>query len=231
MLPLKDENPTKNLPFMTIILILIMVGCFFIIPNEEITFQQYGVIPADIKDPNQGLLALFFSDRFHTIFSSIFLHAGVQHIFMNALFLWIFGNNIEDELGPIMFLVFFLVCGFCAALMQIFTNPTSAIPMVGSSGAVSGIMGAYILLFPRAKVITFFIITIVRWPAMVYIGLWFAYQAAQVVYYDTGYEAGVAWWAHIGGFLAGLFLINVMNKKKRYGFRPGGRKRGKLPNQ
>ncbi len=215
---------------MTIILMIVMVLCFLGFEGTEALFRGYGVIPSEIKMPEQGLISLLFSERFHTIFTSMFLHAGYQHLVMNILFLWIFGNNIEDELGPVLFLVFFIVSGFLAAILQIFTNPISTIPMVGSSGAISGIMGAYILLFPRAKVITFFILTIVRWPAMVYIGLWFGYQALQVVYFVPE-DTTVAWWAHIGGFITGMVLINFMNKKKRYGFRPGGRKRGKLPNK
>jgi membrane associated rhomboid family serine protease len=145
-----------------------------------------------------------------TIFSSMFLHGGFLHLFGNMLYLWIFGNNIEDTLGHLRFLLFYLVCGLVAGLAQVFSNPESTVPMIGASGAVAGVLGAYLLLFPGARILTLFFIFIfikfVRLPALVVLGFWFFIQLLGVW---GGSISNVAFFAHVGGFIAGLILVKI----------------------
>lgn len=152
-------------------------------------------------------------DQLTTIGVSMFLHGGWLHLIGNMLFLWIFGNNIEDRLGAVGFGLFYLICGIAAALAQAFAAPAASIPMVGASGAIAGVLGAYLLLYPRARVVTvipiFFYIEVAALPAAFVIGFWFVLQLAQGVgsLGALGSEGGVAWWAHVGGFAAGLIAI------------------------
>ncbi|MBM4128963.1 MAG: rhomboid family intramembrane serine protease, partial [Nitrospira sp.] len=156
-----------------------------------------------------------------TIFSAMFMHGGILHLAGNMLYLWIFGNNIEDKLGHVRFLVFYIFCGIVSAYAHAITEPHSLIPMIGASGAISGILGAYLLLFPRAGVYTLiflgFFIQIVKIPAFVVIGFWAIIQFINGLL-STGLikEGGVAWFAHIGGFLTGLLTIKLWLPKKAY---------------
>ena len=146
----------------------------------------------------------------------MFLHGSWMHLIGNMLYLWIFGNNIEDYLGHIKFLIFYLFCGICATLVHVFSDVNSAIPVIGASGAISGVLGAYLILYPRAKVkllIWFGIVTILRVRASVVLIFWFVYQFLSVLK-STGEGGGVAWWAHIGGFIAGILIIFLLGKKK-----------------
>ena len=149
---------------------------------------------------------------FLSIFNSLFMHGSLLHLLGNMLFLWIFGNNIEDRLGPLIFLLFYLVCGAGAALIHLLFNWNSQIPVIGASGAVSGVMGAYLILFPRAQVKTlvfiFFFITFVDIPAGVFLVVWFIFQLINI-----GSASHIAWFAHVGGFLLGAFLIRQIIKK------------------
>ncbi len=154
---------------------------------------------------------------FQSIFTSMFLHAGFFHVGGNMLYLWIFGNNIEDEVGHIRFIFFYLLCGVVAAYSHALVDASSKVPMVGASGAVSGVLGAYILLFPRAKILTLipigFFITTVRIPALFVIGLWVVGQLMYAFSSVTG-QGGVAWFAHIGGFIAGMILLRYFRRQR-----------------
>ncbi len=182
------------------------------IPYEILTFRDVGA--RDLVPPPL------------TILTSMFLHGGIAHIAGNMLFLWIFGNNVEDALGRVRFLLFYLASGIVAALAQTFVSAAAgdvSTPMVGASGAIAGVLAAYLVLYPRARVLTlipiFFFIRLVYVPAYFFIGLWFALQLLSAVYGYTG--SGVAFFAHIGGFIAGFILVKLMGARPRYRQRPG----------
>jgi membrane associated rhomboid family serine protease len=214
MIPLSDENPTRNFPLITLLAIGANIWVYFItffsatLP-PDMMFNQYGLVPYNlINSP---------ASEYPAIYSSMFLHAGFWHLAGNMLYLWIFGNNIEDVLGKFWFILFYLVCGTIAALGHIATDTGSVIPMVGASGAVSGVLGAYLVLFPfaRVKTLIFIVIfvTVIRIPAVVLLGLWIAMQVMNGIAVSGG-APGVAWFAHIGGFLAGMILILPFRKAR-----------------
>ena len=218
LLPLKDDNPTSSFPFVTIGLILANGFVFYHqitlgVTEGERFISQWGAIPYQITHGeilhDAPLVPLPL-----TLFSSMFLHGGFLHLFGNMLYLWIFGNNIEDALGHFRFFFFYLVCGLLAAAVQIFSAPEMTVPMIGASGAIAGILGAYLLLFPRARVLTLFFIIIfiklIRIPAVIILGFWFVIQllGAQAA------ATNVAFFAHIGGFLSGLILVKVFQPER-----------------
>jgi membrane associated rhomboid family serine protease len=221
MIPFKDDNPTRTFPFVTIG--LIMINCLIFVwelvspLGEKQIAYFYGAIP-------YNLISLEKTQPIHpvaSIFSSMFLHGGFFHLAGNMLYLWIFGNNIEDSLGHIRFVIFYLFSGIVAVYGHAITDPQSMIPMIGASGAVSGVLGAYILLYPRARVYTIiffgFFWQILRIPAVIVIGFWAVIQLINVII-SMGMlnQGGVAWFAHIGGFLAGILTIKLWLPKKRY---------------
>lgn len=205
MFPIRDHNPSGRTPYVTIALIAINILVFlgyFLSKNElqlQYFFMQWGVVPARIMA----------GEGYETFVTSMFLHAGWMHLAGNMLFLWIYGDNLEDVMGHVGFLLFYLACGAVAALAQFLPDTTSPLPMVGASGAIAGVMGGYLLLFPRAKVdvaiifVIFFRIFAI--PAWIVLGVWFAIQifSGAMTPSDAG---GVAYWAHAGGFAAGLIL-------------------------
>ncbi len=221
MIPFKDDNPTRNFPLITIALIAVNVTVFilqFLLPSDPMKIAvSYGAIP-------RYLLTFKTVQPIHpllTVLTSMFMHGGLLHIGTNMLFLWIFGNNVEDKLGYGRFITFYLLCGLAAAYAHAITNPSSTVPMIGASGAVSGILGAYIILFPRARVHTLiflgFFVQVVRLPAVFVIGFWIFLQFINGLI-SKGYaiHGGVAWFAHIGGFIFGIvFIIIFMKKNKR----------------
>lgn len=227
MIPYKDDNPTRTFPFITIILIAANIFIFFYtlanmsdLDGYKKIVYSYGAIPS-------YLLSFDKLQPIHpslTVFTSMFMHGGLLHLGSNMLYLWIFGNNIEDTLGHFSFLIFYLLCGIAAAYAHAFTAPSSLMPMIGASGAVSGVLGAYILMFPRAKVYTLiflgFFIQVIRLPAYFVIGFWIVIQLLNgLVSKGVADQGGVAWFAHIGGFLFGLALIMLfpkVNRSKRY---------------
>jgi membrane associated rhomboid family serine protease len=214
LIPYKDDNPTHRFPHVTIGIIaaniLIFLWQIFSKGGLRESVFAYGAIPYNMIsfETSQPINPLL------TVFSSMFMHAGFLHLAFNMLYLWIFGNNIEDKLGHVRFIVFYLFCGIIAAYAHAITAPHSHIPMVGASGAVSGILGAYILLFPRATVHTIvilgFFFTIIKIPALIVIGFWAIIQFASGLL-STGVndKGGIAWFAHIGGFLIGLLTIKL----------------------
>ena len=232
MIPLKDDVPARTTPFVTVILIVLNVVVFLYQAslglNEESRAAEafvfeFGVIPCRLS----GACAapLDFPSPVATVFTSMFMHGGVLHIGGNMLYLWIFGNNVEDTLGHGRFLLFYLLAGVAAALGQTAVNPDSAIPMVGASGAVSGVLGAYLLLFPYASILTLFMfgffIRFIRVPAVIVLGFWIVLQliSGYITYSATVMgrpeAGGVAWFAHIGGFLAGLVLLFLLRPRRR----------------
>jgi membrane associated rhomboid family serine protease len=214
--PIGDENAgTIIRPYVNWTIIGICIAVFvyeFTLPPARLEefFFQFGAVPADISR---------FRDL-HTIFTSMFMHGGFWHLAGNMLFLYIFGDNIEDAMGHISYLLFYLLCGIAAVFAQVLLAPTSTIPMIGASGAISGVMGAYIVLFPHGKVRALVIFgwfgQILLVPAWVMIGLWFALQlfsgfASLGLPADVG---GVAFWAHIGGFIAGALLVWIFRNRE-----------------
>jgi len=217
MIPFKDDNPTRRLPFVTVGLIAINTAIFIMqmvypVDPRRIVFA-YGAIP-------HFLLTFKTVQPIHpflTLFTSMFMHGGLLHLGTNMLYLWIFGDNVEDRLGHMRFLVFYLLCGVAAAYSHALTDRFSMLPMIGASGAVSGILGAYLLLFPRAKVHTLiflgFFIEIVRLPALLVIGFWVVIQFMNgILSKGIAGQGGVAWFAHIGGFVFGVLTIRLFFK-------------------
>lgn len=214
MIPYKDDNPTSSFPFVTIGLIALNIAVYIWQAGspkggQEIAFS-FGAIPYNLFTHRmiQPLHPVL------TIFSAMFLHGGLLHLGGNMLYLWIFGNNIEDRMGPLRFLVFYLLSGVVAAYAHAAVEPASRIPMIGASGAVSGILGAYLLLFPHARVYTIlffgFFWQIVRVPALIVIGFWAIIQIVNgVLAKGLLSHGGIAWFAHIGGFLFGLITVRL----------------------
>jgi membrane associated rhomboid family serine protease len=222
MLPLRDENPTRRFPVVTIALIAVNVAGFFYqvsLPEQlrADLVARRGLVPAFVTlIPRLGPEAVLPAAS--SFLTSMFLHGDLLHLLGNMLFLWIFGDNVEDRLGRMRFLVFYLLCGLAAAATQIAALPDSRVPMIGASGAISGVLGAYMLLFPAARVLTlipiFVFLQFVRLPAILLLGLWFLYQILHSLMAAPG-GGGVAWFAHIGGFVTGLLLIALFLPRRR----------------
>jgi membrane associated rhomboid family serine protease len=245
LFPISDDNPRVRFPLATVVLIalnaLAWVGvqglgdhqalaaslCHYaLVPGELL-----GNVPAGTMIPVGQELACELSGapRPTTLITSMFMHGGWFHILGNMWFLWIFGDNVEDELGPVRFTLFYLVCGLAAAFAQALVNPQSLLPMVGASGAIGGVMGAYALLFPKVRVrlliILGFYVTTISVPAIYMLGYWFLLQLLQGIPALGTDQGGVAFWAHMGGFLAGLALAWVFRRAGRSG-RGSSRSRG-----
>ena len=201
-IPLKDANSTRKFPQVTVALILANIIVFTV---EFITGDMLWPLFACYPHRIMELLQLKITRIIYLpgLFSYMFLHSGLLHLLGNLLFLWIFGDNIEDRLGRLGFLKFYLVCGLAAALCHVFLVQDSTIPMVGASGAIAGVLGAYLVLFPRAKITTLVFFWIVQIPALVFLVMWLSLQ----IYFSIFSEDGsVAWFAHIGGFITGMVL-------------------------
>ena len=233
MFPLRDENPTARKPIAVIAIIVLNALTWGFVqgfggdyPLAE-SLCLHGLIPGELLGlvdvghqlpMGRNLVCTLDGNASPaTLFTSMFLHGGWFHILGNLWFLWVFGDNIEDVMGPVRFVVFYLLCGLAAAFAQIASDPGSAIPMVGASGAIGGVMGAYALLFPRARVQTLlilgFYVTTIGVPAFVMLGYWFLLQILGGLPALGSSEGGVAFWAHIGGFVAGLALIHLFKRR------------------
>lgn len=226
MIPLKDYNPTRHFPVITVILIAVNVLAFI---QDRLTGHYEPIMVETARGMMQvnhfigGLTADFAlvparlgaepGNSWFQVFTSMFLHGNWLHIGSNMLFLWIFGNNIEDALGKARFIIFYFCCGIAAAAAQVISAPHSTIPMIGASGAVAGVMGAYLVLYPHTRVLTllpiFFFFTFIEVPAYLIIGYWVILQFISAYWLDAGNTArgGIAYFAHIGGFLAGIILL------------------------
>lgn len=223
MIPLRDDNPTVLWPIITVTFIIANTAVFFYElsliaygPQALDTFiYQMGMVPASLLQghiPGTG--------GYVTVFTSMFLHGGWLHLIGNMLYFWIFGNNIEDSMDHIRFIIFYLVVGLVAAIAHLVFNPTSTVPTIGASGAVSGVLGAYLVLFPRARVQTLvplgFFLQIVYLPAWVFLIFWIGLQILQqAIVAVSPMAGGVAYAAHIGGFVAGVVLIPFFRKYRR----------------
>ena len=217
MVPLRDENPTRITPYVTYGLIAANILVFLYelsLSPPELTrfFYQAAVVPRELSASFSGIPVGGGLPEWSTLFTSQFLHGGFLHLAGNMLFLWIFGNNVEDKLGHVKYLIFYLACGVLAALTQWFFSTNSAIPSLGASGAIAGVLGAYILRFPNARILTLFGYFMTYVPAYFFLGWWFIQQAFYGVASlnapaNIGMErGGVAYWAHAGGFVFGAIL-------------------------
>ncbi|HLZ93668.1 MAG TPA: rhomboid family intramembrane serine protease [Candidatus Acidoferrum sp.] len=217
-IPLKDLNPRRSYPLVNTTLILANIAVFlyqYTLPPHA--FKVFMIANATIPARFPAWLGGHapFQTAFLPLLTSMFLHSGVMHIAGNMLFLWIFGDNVEDFYGHFTYLFFYLVCGIGSGLMHVLFNMSSAVPALGASGAISGVMGAYLILYPRSQVLTLIFIFLVPVPAVIILGLWFILQFLSA-FSSLGAvtSGGVAWWAHVGGFLLGM-LITVMARGKR----------------
>jgi membrane associated rhomboid family serine protease len=213
--PLYDDNPTAREPVVTYLLIGLCVGAFLwqLGHNERAVLYGYGMIPAELFGLWHPARAYQVVPPWMTLLTSMFLHGGWFHLIGNMIFLWVFGNNVEDVLGRGRYILFYLCCGVVAALTQAFSNYGGHVPMVGASGAIAGVLGAYLLLYPNANVHVFVWIVIffriVNIPAWILLGLWFAMQLASGLARAPG-TPGVAFWAHVGGFVTGIILVQLL---------------------
>ena len=236
MLPISDENPTLQTPIMTWLLLGAMFAVWLVVqggglPGNDYQLVKslcdYGMVPGEITHRARvglsvplapGLFCVVDRDLINifTPLISMFLHGGWGHLLGNALFFWVFGNNIEDSMGPWRFLVFYLICGLAAAATHIMIQPASPIPTVGASGAISGVRGAYLILYPRVRVNMLFIFFVLPIPAWLVLIYWFGVQVATAYMSPVNVDVsgGVAVWAHIGGFIAGLVLVKVFENPR-----------------
>jgi membrane associated rhomboid family serine protease len=243
MLPLRDNIPTSRTPYVTYALIAANILVYFVWQKGGLSLgspsgtdylcqlQDFAAIPKEIFDPgtvvevpeavNEGCRPDDVSP-YLTIFTAMFMHGGLLHLGGNMLFLWIFGNNVEDSMGQVKFVIFYLLAGVAALALQVIPDPDSLVPTLGASGAIAGVLGAYLLLFPRARVVTVifivFFFTILELPALLVLGFWFVQQAL-FAYYDLNQGGdgggGVAYFAHVGGFVFGLTAIRLFSSRKR----------------
>jgi membrane associated rhomboid family serine protease len=247
--PLKDNIPTERIPVVTVALIALNVLAYFFWQKGGLSFGdpsnpdyldnlvRYAAIPYEITHPGQQCAPVSseafecskaFGARYDlpatwvTVFTSMFMHGGLLHLGGNMLFLWIFGNNVEDSMGPVKFVIFYLLGGIAATAGQILVGPDAMVPGIGASGAVAAVLGGYILLFPKARVLTLifivFFFTIIELPALLILGFWFLQQAL-FGYFDlasgVGRGGGVAYFAHIGGFVFGLIAIKLFADERK----------------
>jgi membrane associated rhomboid family serine protease len=217
MIPIRDSIPTRRVPLVNYLLIAVNVMVFVLMwlagPAQESLVYQFAMIPSNYTN------GVDLGDILD-IFTSMFMHAGIAHIAGNMLYLWIFGDNVEDRLGHVRYLVFYLVGGGVASLAQLLTNPGSQIPTVGASGAIAAVLGAYLVLFPHSRIATFvplgFFMRLTMVPAAIVLGFWFVMQFFSGVMSIGGPEVGgVAYWAHIGGFVVGVVTAKLLGSGRR----------------
>lgn len=229
MFPLKDDNPSSTAPVVTVALIVLNALVFVYQISlqaggpdgaraAQAFIEEFGLVPCRLTGacrvgPELPLPVV-------TIFTSMFMHGGLFHIGGNMLYLWIFGNNVEDSMGPVRFIAFYLLGGLAATGLQLVAGPNSTTPNLGASGAIAGVLGGYLVMYPRARVVTLvfiiFLFTIVELPAIFFLGFWFLQQLAfgALLHANTVASGGVAYWAHVGGFAAGLLLIRLFATRR-----------------
>jgi membrane associated rhomboid family serine protease len=233
VIPLRDDVPSRTIPFVNVSLIGLNV-LFFLMELglgarlERFLFQS-AVIPVlyagrdGFLDPVEIVRSTFDPDLGGRVLISMFLHGGWAHILGNMLYLWIFGDNVEDRMGHARYLAFYLLCGWAASYVHVFMNPASRVPSIGASGAIAGVLAAYAVLYPRARVVVawpppfLFFLPLFEVPALLLLGLWFLQQflAGALSLVQTAETGGTAFWAHVGGFLAGFLLVGLFQKRKR----------------
>lgn len=228
MIPLRDDNPSQSTPYVNYVLITLNVVAFFfeltLGDRLDTLFDLFGVVPAqyysgDVPYVN-AVLTWTVRDHIIPILTSMFLHAGWIHLLGNMLYLWIFGDNVEDRLGHLRYFVFYMLCGITGAMAHIYFSAGSPVPTIGASGAIAGVLGAYVMMFPRARVavlfFVFFFVDIIWLPAVLVLGGWFVIQffdGTMAIGADATMGGGTAYWAHIGGFAAGATLVWIMKRK------------------
>ena len=221
MIPLKDDLPSAIKPVVTISLIVVCSCVFLWQKSLDVTASRHavaalGAVPAVLLTDARLPINLQWIPRLASPFTSMFLHGGWMHLLGNMLFLWIYGDNVEDAMGHARYCVFYFLCGIAAVFAQALSDPSSPFPIIGASGAISGVLGAYLLLFPRARVLTLvllpFFFTTLRMPAMLLLLLWFAVQLLSDLAVPDG-GASVAFRAHIGGFLTGMLLVPFFKRR------------------
>jgi len=223
MIPIKDDNPTRRTPFLTVAIVAANVAVFLYAKalgqtGFNVFTIRLGLIPFEITHAVDAIsptpIPLYL-----TLFTAMFMHGGWMHLGGNMLYLWIFGNNIEDTLGHVRFLIFYLLCGVVATLAHVMSAPDSTVPLVGASGAIAGVLGAYMAAFPRARVhvlvFLFFFIQVVRIPALLVLGFWFIIQLLNATADSGGTGGGVAWYAHIVGFMVGYLWMRRRRRRFR----------------
>ena len=233
MFPLRDNIPTDRFPVVTVALILANVVIYFLLQDGRLGLPQggtggdwptptYGAIPCEITGADPCRVAPGGPSWVATLFSSMFMHGSIVHLGGNMLFLWIFGNNVEDRMGRVRFVVFYVLAGLAALAAQTLFSTGSEVPTIGASGAVAGVLGGYLLLYPRAKVLTFvfiiFFFTFIELPAILFLGIWFIQQAIFAsldLMQPTSGGGGVAYFAHVGGFVLGLLLVRAFARRPR----------------
>jgi membrane associated rhomboid family serine protease len=229
MLPLKDDNPTRITRFITLVLIGFNVLVFLyqvsLGPESlKVFIYQYGTVPSVIAGHLKLPSAIAAIPPALSIFTSMFLHGSWMHLIGNMWFLWIFGNNIEEAMGGLRYLLFYLLCGIIASGSQVLSNPDSVLPSIGASGAIAGVLGAYIMLYPRARIWTLiflgFFMRLLYIPAGFILGYWFLIQVLGGSMAGMQDAGGVAFWAHIGGFIAGIALVGAFKKREVRFFNP-----------
>jgi membrane associated rhomboid family serine protease len=218
MLPLQDLNPRRRIPFITISLIILNIGVFiwtqfFSAAEAQDIFLDLSIVPFNITENPIAIETILDISR------SMFFHGGLVHLLGNMLYLWLFGDNVEDRMGVVLYLILYILSGFAAAITQILIDPNSRIPLIGASGAIGGILGAYLLLFPGVRVRGLVLFgrygRVSEWPAWAVLGLWFVLQLAYgavSVYSGSGANGGVAFFAHVGGFVFGLLYTWIFMK-------------------
>lgn len=223
MFPIHDDNPNRRTPVITVTLIIACVASFvWQISGGMSEAQQIyglGVTPGYLFGAHDQPAQYAVIPLWLTMFSSMFLHGDWLHLLGNMLYLWIFGDNVEDRLGHVRFLIFYLLCGIAAVMANALPQMSSTIPMIGASGAISGVLGAYLLLFPHARVLIiipiFFIIRTLWAPAWIVLAFWFVLQVINSIVFASIEGGGVAWGAHIGGFVAGMLLLMLIAPRAR----------------
>ncbi len=219
MFPIKDTIPHRYTPFVVYFLIIVNVFVFIIelslpYPQRQLFFYTFGLVPLKITQNGWD---------FYSLFTNMFLHGGWFHIISNMWALWIFGDNVEDRMGHFRFFIFYILCGLAANIVHYYFNKLAPVPVIGASGAIAGVMGAYMIMFPTSRIITlipiFFIPFFFEIPAVIFLFFWFMSQVISGTFtklFMPPNVGGIAWWAHIGGFIAGIILHKFFIKKDRY---------------
>jgi membrane associated rhomboid family serine protease len=218
MIPIRDQNQSKSYPVVTqgIIGLNVLVFLYQMMQGENIErfIFTYGLVPARFSMPETAHIP--FGEQAFTLLSFMFLHGGFFHLLGNMWSLYIFGDNVEDRMGSTRFLLFYLLCGWASGFAHLWSNWTSTVPTIGASGAIAGVMGAYLILFPKARIITlipiFFIPYFIEIPAVVFLGIWFLFQFFYAALPGPEGGGGIAWWAHIGGFVFGMIAVKLFSR-------------------
>ena len=222
MIPLRDSVRSSTRPYVTWILIALNIYIFyrqFMLPVDMLNqvYLHFGVVPADLSYALANGTSLV--PVLLTLITAMFLHGGWVHVLGNMLYLWVFGDNVEDRLGHLRYLLFYLASGVAGGIAHFLSNPASQVPIIGASGAIAGILGAYLIAFPRSRVLTllpiFIFFTIVEIPAVIFLAIWFVLQLFNGAASIGGTANTVAWWAHVGGFVAGAIMIKLLPARRR----------------